>query len=87
MIWTGLREDRGPLTVGIGAAALVAYGVIASLQTESSFGRVMAAYGGVFVAGSLLWGVLIDGFRPAWHDLLGALTCLLGVALIMHPSR
>jgi small multidrug resistance family-3 protein len=47
----------------------------------------MAAYGGVFVAGSLLCGVAIDGFRPAWHDWAGALICILGVALIMIPSR
>jgi small multidrug resistance family-3 protein len=87
LIWGGLREGRGPLAVGLGAAALVGYGVIATFHADNSFGRVMAAYGGVFVAGSLLCGVAIDGFRPAWHDWAGALICILGVALIMIPSR
>ena len=49
--------------------------------------RVLAAYGGVFVAGSLLWGVVMDGFRPGRWDITGALICLLGVAVIMYAPR
>lgn len=47
-----------------GGVVLVAYGFVAALQPDSHFGRVLAAYGGVFVAGSLLWAVALDGFRP-----------------------
>ena len=43
--------------------------------------------GGVFVAGSLAWGVLVDGFRPDRWDVVGALVCLAGVAVIMYASR
>jgi small multidrug resistance family-3 protein len=45
------------------------------------------ADGGVFVAGSLLWGVLLDGFRPDRYDIIGAIICLIGVAVIMYAPR
>jgi hypothetical protein len=51
------------------------------------FGRVLAAYGGVFVAGSLLWGMAADGFRPDRWDVVGSVVCLVGVALIMYAPR
>jgi small multidrug resistance family-3 protein len=49
--------------------------------------RLMSAYGGVFVAGSLAWGMLLEGFRPDRYDLIGAALCLLGVAVIMYAPR
>ncbi|MFY9636694.1 MAG: YnfA family protein, partial [Cellulosimicrobium cellulans] len=51
------------------------------------FGRILAAYGGVFVAGSLAWGVIFDGFRPDRWDIAGSVICLLGVAVIMFAPR
>jgi small multidrug resistance family-3 protein len=60
------------------------YGVVAAFQPSHGFGRVLAAYGGVFIVGSLLWGVAFDGFRPDRGDIAGALICLVGVAVIMY---
>jgi drug/metabolite transporter superfamily protein YnfA len=48
---------------------------------------VLAAYGGVFVAGSLAWGMVMDGFRPDRYDVIGSLVCLAGVAVIMYAPR
>ncbi len=87
LVWQGLREHRGLLWVGGGVIALGLYGVVATLQPDANFGRILAAYGGVFVAGSLAWGVIADGFRPDRWDLLGAAICLVGVAVIMYPPR
>jgi len=84
LIWIGLREGRGPLAVLAGALMLAVYGVLAAQQSNSSFGRVLAAYGGVFVAGSLLWGVVVDGFKPDRFDVLGAIVCLAGVGIMMR---
>ena len=87
LVWQGVREHRGWLWIGLGVVALGAYGFVATLQPDASFGRVLAAYGGVFVAGSLAWGVVLDGYRPDRYDVAGALVCLVGVAMIMYAPR
>ncbi|TDD94339.1 YnfA family protein [Actinomadura rubrisoli] len=87
LVWQGVREHRGPWWSGAGIVALGAYGFVATLQPDADFGRILAAYGGVFVAGSLAWGVILDGFRPDRWDITGALVCLLGVAVIMYAPR
>ncbi|MFG1602692.1 YnfA family protein [Actinoplanes sp. NPDC049265] len=87
LIWQGIREHRGLIFAGLGVLALGAYGFVATLQPDPHFGRILAAYGGVFVAGSLLWGMLVDGFRPDRWDLIGAACCLAGVAVIMYAPR
>ncbi|MBC9225842.1 YnfA family protein [Aeromicrobium sp. 636] len=87
LIWQGVREHRGVLWMGLGVVALGLYGFVATLQPDANFGRILAAYGGVFVAGSLAWGMLLDGFRPDRWDLAGAAICLAGVAVIMYAPR
>ncbi|MBK6763183.1 MAG: YnfA family protein [Micrococcales bacterium] len=87
LVWQGVREHRGLLFVGAGVIALGLYGFVATLQPDPDFGRILAAYGGVFVAGSLAWGVAVDGFQPDRYDVVGALVCLIGVAVIMYAPR
>ncbi|MFB9362267.1 YnfA family protein [Actinoplanes nipponensis] len=87
LVWQGVREHRGLWFAGAGVLALGAYGFVATLQPDADFGRILAAYGGVFVAGSLAWGMLVDGFRPDRWDVTGALLCLAGVAVIMYAPR
>ena len=87
LVWQGVREHRGIAWVGAGVIALGGYGFVATLQDGPHFGRILAAYGGVFVAGSLLWGVIVDGFRPDRYDVGGAAICLVGVAVIMWTPR
>lgn len=87
LVWQGVREQRGVAFIGAGMIALGAYGFVATLQDDDHFGRVLAAYGGTFVAGSLAWGMLVDGFRPDRWDLTGAAICLVGVAVIMYAPR
>ncbi|ULE33759.1 YnfA family protein [Mycobacterium sp. IDR2000157661] len=87
LVWQGVREHRGWLWAGLGVIALGLYGFVATLQPDAHFGRILAAYGGVFVAGSLLWGVVLDGFRPDRWDIIGASICLAGVAVIMYAPR
>lgn len=87
LIWQGIREHRGLIWVGAGVLALGIYGFVATLQPDAEFGRILAAYGGVFVAGSLAWGMVADGYRPDRWDLAGAGVCLAGVGLIMYAPR
>ncbi|WP_030262430.1 YnfA family protein [Streptomyces violens] len=87
LVWQGVRESRGWIWAGAGVLALGAYGFVATLQPDADFGRILAAYGGVFVAGSLVWGMVADGYRPDRWDITGALVCLAGMALIMYAPR
>lgn len=87
LVWQSVREHRPWWFAAGGVLALAAYGFIATAQPDSHFGRVLAAYGGIFVAGSLIWGMVADGFRPSRWDLIGAATCLVGVAIIMLAPR
>jgi small multidrug resistance family-3 protein len=87
LVWQGVRAHRGVAWMGAGIAALGVYGFVATLQEEASFGRILAAYGGIFVAGSLAWGMAVDGFRPDRFDVAGAAICLVGVAVIMFGPR
>lgn len=86
LIWLWLRQGRGVLVGGIGALLLALYGVIATYQ-PADFGRVYAAYGGVFIALSLLWAWGVDGHRPDVPDMAGALLCVAGAAVIMYWPR
>lgn len=87
LIWQGVREHRGWLFLVGGVLALGAYGFVATLQPVGQFGRILAAYGGIFVAGSFAWAYVFDGYRPDRFDLMGAAVCLAGVGLIMYAPR
>jgi len=87
LVWQAVREGRGWWWAGLGIIALGLYGFVATLQPDAHFGRILAAYGGVFVAGSLAWGMVFDGFRPDRWDVIGSLICVAGVAVIMFAPR
>lgn len=87
LVWQGVREQRGLLWIGAGFIALGLYGLVATFQPDANFGRILAAYGGVFVAGSLVWGMVVDRFQPDLWDIIGAAICVLGVLVIMYAPR
>ncbi len=86
LMWLWWRDGRAWPVGALGALLLVLYGIIPTYQ-PAHFGRVYAAYGGVFVILSVLWGWQIDRFVPDRYDVIGALICLLGVAVIMYVPR
>ena len=86
LVWLWLRESRAVWLGAIGGLLLFLYGVVPTLQ-PAHFGRVYAAYGGVFVILSLLWGWWIDGRAPDRFDAIGAGLCLAGAAVIMYAPR
>ncbi|MFE9466825.1 YnfA family protein [Streptomyces virginiae] len=87
LVWQGIREHKGWIWIGAGVIALGLYGVVATWQHDDNFGRILAAYGGIFVAGSIAWGMIADGYRPDRYDVTGALVCLAGMAVIMYAPR
>ncbi len=86
LMWLWLREKWAWWVGALGALLIICYGIIPTFQ-PAHFGRVYAAYGGVFVIMSIFWGWLIDGTKPDFWDALGAILCLLGVGVIMYAPR
>jgi len=86
LVWLWLREGK-PIGYALaGALILVLYAIIPTLQT-AHFSRVYAAYGGMFIVLSLLWGWGFDGTRPDRFDAIGCLICLIGMTVIMYVPR
>jgi len=86
LVWLWLRGDK-PLWVGVlGGLTLALYGVVATLQ-PADFGRVYAAYGGIFIVMAVLWGWRVDKVTPDRYDFLGALIALVGMLIIMYWPR
>jgi small multidrug resistance family-3 protein len=86
LMWQWWRGGRGWALGVAGAIALVLYGIIPTYQ-PAHFGRVYAAYGGVFVIMSVVWGWMIDRVIPDRYDWIGATLCLLGVGVMMYAPR
>jgi small multidrug resistance family-3 protein len=87
LVWQWLREGRG-LPLGLlGGAVLFGYGMIHTTQAEFEFGRVYAAYGGIFIVLALVWGRLVDDWRPDRFDLIGAAVALAGVFILLWGRR
>ncbi|MBE6080641.1 MAG: YnfA family protein [Veillonella sp.] len=86
LVWLALKEDKGPWYLVAGAVVLFLYGIIPTLQ-EASFGRVYAAYGGIFIVLSILWGWQVDKVVPDMADLVGGVIALVGVLIIMYYPR
>ena len=86
LIWLWLREGKGWEFAVIGAVILVLYGIIPTLQ-PANFGRIYAAYGGIFIFMALLWGWQIDKISPDRFEIIGAEIALVGVLIIMYWPR
>ena len=86
LFWLWLREGKSPWLALIGVIVLALYGVLPTLQ-PASFSRAYAAYGGVFIVLSLLWGWVVEKTAPDKYDWLGAWLAFLGVLVIMYAPR
>lgn len=86
MVWLSLREGK-PWWVGVlGGLILIGYGVVATWQ-PAHFGRVYAAYGGIFIVMAILWGWKIEGVVPDRYDIIGGTIALIGMLIIMYAPR
>ena len=69
------------------ALALAGFAWVLALTPPTHAGRSYAAYGGVYIAASLIWLWLVEGARPDWADLAGAGLALAGAAVILFAPR
>src|SRR4051794_16076074 len=86
LVWLWLRGGKGLWVGALGGLVLIVYGIIPTFQ-PANFGRVYAAYGGVFIVLSILWGRIIDKTEPDRFDLIGGGLALIGAAIIMYWPR
>lgn len=86
LVWLSLREGKSIWLAVFGVVILGLYGAVPTLQ-PTHFSRAYAAYGGVFIVLSILWGLVIDRVRPDKFDLFGAWIILMGVLVMMYAPR
>ena len=87
LIWLWLRDAQSPLLGMLGGILLITYGVIATFQVFPTFSRVYAAYGGVFIVMSIIWGYVFDKQMPDKYDVIGGIVCIIGVLIMLLPDR
>jgi len=86
-VWAWARMDRSAWWLLPGGVSLALFAWLLTLVPSEAAGRAYAAYGGIYVAASVLWLWLAEGQRPDRWDMIGAAACLLGTAIILLPSR
>lgn len=86
LVWLWLRENKNWTFAILGAVILFFYGIVPTFQ-PAHFGRVYAAYGGIFIISSLIWGFYVDKKRPDKYEIIGALIALAGVFIMFYVPR
>ena len=85
--WAWLRLGRAVWWTVPGVVLLVLF-AIALTRVDAAFaGRTFAAYGGVYIAASLAWLTFVEGTRPDRFDIVGALICFIGAAVILFSRH
>lgn len=85
--WVVVRNGANPLWLAPGVVSLIAFAGALTQVEANVAGRAFAAYGGVYVAASLLWLWQVEGFRPDRWDMLGGAVCLAGAAIVVFGPR
>ena len=87
LVWLWRREKKTVALALIGAIILFVYGIIPTLQPSSNFGRIYAAYGGIFIASSIVWGRIMDKKKPDRYEIVGSIVAVIGAAIIFYAPR
>ncbi len=85
--WAWLRLGKSVFWLAPGMLSLALFAYLLTLVPSDVAGRAYAAYGGIYIAASLLWLWLAEGHRPDHFDIAGALVCLVGASIILLPAR
>ena len=86
LVWKWLRERKGIVFGLFGGIVLFLYGIIPMLQ-PSNFGRVYAAYGGIFIISAIIWEKLVDKKKPDRYEVIGSLTAVIGAIIVFYAPR
>lgn len=86
LVWMWRKNNRGIIFGIVGGMILFSYGIVPTLQ-PANFGRVYAAYGGIFIMSSIIWGYWVDKKRPDRFEIIGSIIVLIGVAVMFYYPR
>lgn len=86
LIWLWIREKKTIALALLGGIILFVYGIIPTFQ-PAHFGRVYAAYGGIFIISSILWGFVVDKKRPDRYEIIGSFVAVFGAIIIFYSPR
>lgn len=86
LIWLWIRRKKTVALGALGGIILFVYGIIPTFQ-PAEFGRVYAAYGGIFVISALIWGRIVDRKRPDRFEVIGSLVAVVGALVIFYAPR
>jgi small multidrug resistance family-3 protein len=86
LVWLWVRKHKGIIIGSVGVIILFIYGIIPTLQ-PANFGRVYSAYGGIFIAVSIIWGLIIDKKKPDSYEIIGSAIAVTGAAIIFYAPR
>ncbi|HEY6757778.1 MAG TPA: YnfA family protein [Nitrososphaera sp.] len=86
LMWQWLREKKSIALGALGGIILFVYGIIPTLQ-PAEFGRVYAAYGGVFILSSIIWGRIVDKKKPDMYEIIGSIVAVVGALVIFYAPR
>ena len=86
LVYKWIRNKKSLIIGLLGGIILFLYGIIQTFQV-ANFGRVYAAYGGIFVISTLIWGAIVDRKTLDKYEIIGMLTILLGVIIIFFVPR
>lgn len=85
--WMWIRRGASPLLAVLGILSLIGFAVALTRVDALFAGRAYAAYGGIYIAASLVWLWLIEGQRPSGFDLAGAAIAIAGALVIIGFAK
>jgi small multidrug resistance family-3 protein len=86
LVWLWLREKKAVVLCALGSIILFVYGIIPTLQ-PAEFGRVYAAYGGIFIVSAIIWGRIVDKKKPDKYEIIGSMMAVIGALIIFYAPR
>jgi len=85
--WAWARQGAPALWLVPGVASLMVFAWLLTRIDSDLAGRAYAAYGGIYIAASLIWLWAFEGARPDRWDLVGGAICVAGALVILYGPR